>query len=77
MTLHITIEDEDEPVAIPNCHDMLILSDAMRDLQTALRAKAQDDGTAGMWGAAGAIETACYYIHGAAGYLARDEGLIG
>lgn len=79
MTFHIVIVEMDEPVETGNATDMLDLSQAMRDLLEAFREEARTDYNSagpGVWGAIRALETACYYVHGAAGWLAKDEGLI-
>ena len=38
----------------------------------ALREQAQTQGTRGAWGAAGAMESVAYYLHGAAAWLTLD-----
>ncbi len=76
MTKHIFVVEMDEPVETGDTSDMLDLSEAMQDLLAAFRAEAQANGGPGAWGAVRALETACYYVHGAAGWLAKDEGLI-
>jgi hypothetical protein len=68
--------EDDEPIELPDTTDMLVLNEAMRQLLDAFRAEAQRSASYGAWGATRSLETACYYLWGAMGYLAKDEGLI-
>ena len=77
MTFHIVVVEMDEPITeLPDCADMLDLYEAMQALHDAFLADARKRGTYGSWGAVRSLESAAYYVHGAMGYLAKDEGLI-
>ena len=76
MPYHIVLQEDEEPIELPDTNDMLILNEAMKDLLEAFREEAQRTHSYGAWGAVKSLESACYYLWGAMGYLAKEEGLL-
>lgn len=76
MTKHITVVENDEPITLPDCDGLLELSEAMRELEHAFRDRAETTHTRGDWGAVQFLESAAYYLWGAMGELAREEGRL-
>jgi hypothetical protein len=76
MTKHITLTDSDEPIDLPGAMDLLDLNDALKELLDAFRNEAETNHNPGAWGAVRSLESAVYYVHGAAAWLAKDEGLV-
>lgn len=48
----------------------------MAALRDRVLEEAQKGGSAGLWGTRTSLETAVYYLHGAAAWMAKEEGLI-
>jgi hypothetical protein len=73
---HITVTESEEPIELPDHDGLLELALAVRDLQVAFRARAEQTHTRGDWGAQRFLDSAAYYLWGAMGELAREEGLL-
>ena len=76
MNKHISISTSEDPIELPDHLALLELADAVRELMLAFRARAQTTCTRGDWGAVEALESAAYYLWGAMGYIAQEEGAI-
>ena len=75
MAKRIVLEDTDT-ISVPTSSDLFDLNDALDALRKALKEEAIRTNKQGVWAAVSCIGDAQYDIHGAAGWLAKDEGLI-
>ena len=75
---HIAIVelDDTEEAILPTANDLFDLHDALRIVVDLLKEEAQRNPTQGRWEAAVCMEHSLYDIHGAAGWLAKHEGLL-
>ena len=74
--MRIVLKDDYEEVSLPTCNDLLDLNDALNRVVMVMHAEAQRNPTKGNWEAYLSLRAACDDIHGAAGWLAKQEGLV-